>query len=110
MRKEDFLQLAAEAKKYGILYAAIMNKKDKDSVIDVVVNANDAARVNRISERFALSTEEVEKLRETILKAKKETMKNTTEKERTNPPAEKDAHTVDNRMLDEMLGLSLIHI
>lgn len=70
MRREDFSQFAAEAKKYGVLYAAIMSKKDKDGMVDVVVNANDAARVNRISERFAMSAEEVEKLRETILKAK----------------------------------------
>ena len=30
MRREDFSQFAAEAKKYGVLYAAIMSKKDKD--------------------------------------------------------------------------------
>lgn len=104
MRREDFSQFAAEAKKYGVLYAAIMSKKDKDGMVDVVVNANDAARVNRISERFAMSAEEVEKLRETILKAKEEKSQNTAYKERTDPAAEKDAHTVDDATLDEMMG------
>ena len=104
MRREDFSQFAAEAKKYGVLYAAIMSKKDKDGMVDVVVNANDAARVNRISERFAMSAEEVEKLRDTILKEKEAKSKNTTEKELTNPPAEKDAHTVDDVTLDERMG------
>lgn len=104
MRREDFSQFAAEAKKYGVLYAAIMSKKDKDGMVDVVVNANDAARVNRISERFAMSAEEVEKLRETILKAKEEKSQNTAHKERTDPTAEKDAHTVDDATLDEMMG------
>lgn len=104
MRREDFSQFAAEAKKYGVLYAAIMSKKDKDGMVDVVVNANDAARVNRISERFAMSAEEVEKLRETILKAKEEKSQNTAHKERTDPAAEKDAYTVDDVTLDEMMG------
>lgn len=104
MRREDFSQFAAEAKKYGVLYAAIMSKKDKDGMVDVVVNANDAARVNRISERFAMSAKEVEKLRETILKAKEEKSQNTAHKERTDPTAEKDAHTVDDVTLDEMMG------
>lgn len=89
MRREDFSQFAVEAKKYGVLYAAIMSKKDKDGMVDVVVNANDAARVNRISERFAMSAEEVEKLRETILKTKEEKSQNTAHKERTDPTAEK---------------------
>lgn len=66
--------------------------------------ANDAARVNRISERFAMSAEEVEKLRETILKAKEEKSQNTAYKERTDSTAEKDAHTVDDATLDEMMG------
>lgn len=104
VRREDFSQFAAEAKKYGVLYAAIMSKKDKDGMVDVVVNANDAARVNRISERFAMSAEEVEKLRETILKAKEGKSPNTAHKERTDPTAEKDAHTADDATLDKMRG------
>ena len=44
MRREDFSQFAVEAKKYGVLYAAIMSKNDKNGMVDVVVNANDAAR------------------------------------------------------------------
>ena len=59
---KDMKTFSKEAKEYGILYAAIMNRKSTDGIVDVVVSANDAARVNRIAERFALSTIEIQKV------------------------------------------------
>lgn len=58
---KDMKTFSKEAKEYGILYAAVMNRKSTDGIVDVVVSANDAARVNRIAERFALSTIEIQK-------------------------------------------------
>lgn len=58
---KDMKTFSKEAKDYGILYAAVMNRKSTDGIVDVVVSANDAARVNRIAERFALSTIEIQK-------------------------------------------------
>ena len=101
IRSEDFKQFAQEAKANGILYAAAFNKKNTDGLINVVVHANDAARVNRIAETFALSSEEVDKLRAEILKARKEN--GSAEKERTTPPAEK-RHTVDDKTINKMLA------
>ena len=104
IKAKDLKLFAEEAKKYGVLYAAVINKKQPDGIVDVVVNANDAARVNRITERFALSTVDVEKIRADILKAREDKAKQEAVKERTTPPAEKEAHTVDEHTLDEMLG------
>lgn len=56
IKAKDMKLFAEEAKKYGVLYAAVVNKKQPDGLVDVVVNAADAAKVNRIAERFALST------------------------------------------------------
>ena len=95
---------AEEAKKYGVLYAAVINKKQPDGIVDVVVNVNDAARVNRITERFALSTVDVEKIRADIMKAREEKAKQDAVKERTTPPAGKEAHTVDENTLDAMMA------
>ena len=95
---------AEEAKKYGVLYAAVINKKQPDGIVDVVVNANDAARVNRITERFALSTVDVEKIRADIMKAREEKAKQDAVHERTTPPAEKGVHTVDENTLDAMMA------
>ena len=104
IKSKDLKLFAEEAKKYGILYAAVINKKQPDGIVDVVVNANDAAKVNRITERFALSTVDVEKIRGDILKAREEKAKQDAVKERTTPPAEKEAHTVDENTLDAMMA------
>lgn len=104
IKAKDLKIFAEEAKKYGILYAAVINKKQPDGIIDVVVNANDAAKVNRITERFALSTVDVEKIRADIIKAREGKAKADTEKERTTPPAEKEAHTVDEQTLNTMMA------
>lgn len=101
IKSEDMKTFAHEARKYGILFAAVVNKKQPDGLIDVVVNANDAAKVQRISERFALSTVDVEKIRRDIEQKWHETQE-VPEQERVNP--EGQGHTVDDNMLDEMLG------
>ena len=101
----ELKRFAEEARKYGVLYAAVVNRKQPDGLCDIVVNANDAAKVNRIAERFALSTVDVEKIREDIKKAREaRTKQPDTNKERTTPPSEKAAHTMDEHMLDELLN------
>jgi len=105
IKTSELKRFAEEARKYGVLYAAVVNRKQPDGLCDIVVNANDAAKVNRIAERFALSTVDVEKIREDIKKAREAKAKQPdTEKERTVPSSEKPAHTVDERTLDEMLN------
>lgn len=105
IKNKDMRLFAEEANKYGVLYAAVVNKKQPDGLVDVIVNANDAARVNRIAERFALSTVDVEKIRVEIQKAREDRARQEAQKERTPPPAEKEGRSsVDDAALDEMLG------
>ena len=68
IKAADLKTFAAEAKKYGVLYAAIYDRKNPDGLCDVIVNATDAAKVNRIAERFALATVDVEQIRKDIKK------------------------------------------
>lgn len=68
IRQSELKTFTQEAKKYGILYAAILDKRNKDGLCDIVVNAEDAGRVNRIADRFALSTVDVEKTARTLSK------------------------------------------
>ena len=107
IKKSELKRFAEEARKYGVLYAAVFNRKNSDGLCDIVVNAGDAAKVNRIAERFELSTVDVEKIREDIRKtreaAKTKEKASAETKDRTTPPAEKEAHTVDEKTLDEML-------
>lgn len=101
IKNSDLKQFSEEAKKYGVMYAAIINRKDPNGICDVIVNANDAARVNRIAERFELSSVDIEKIREDIAKSRQA---KDTERERSNPPAEKQAHTVDEDALNQMMA------
>ena len=90
IKTSELKRFAEEARKYGVLYAAVVNRKQPDGLCDIVVNANDAAKVNRIAERFALSTVDVEKIREDIRKARDmKARQPDAEKERTTPSSEK---------------------
>ena len=56
IREQDFKKFTEEAKRYGILYTALLKKnaKAKDGVVDVLVRAEDASKINRIVDRFNL--------------------------------------------------------
>ncbi len=60
IKQEDFKKFASEAKRYGILYCALVNakNKDKDGIIDIMVKTEDAARINRIVDRFIVNYDE----------------------------------------------------
>ena len=54
VRNDDLPKFQQEAKRYGILYCALVDKKnkDKDGVVDIVIRQEDSGRVNRIVDRF----------------------------------------------------------
>ena len=58
VRNDDLPKFQQEAKRYGILYCALVDKKnkDKDGVVDIVIRQEDSGRVNRIVDRFKLSS------------------------------------------------------
>lgn len=74
IKKEDLKMFSKEAKRYGVLYCALINKlkSSPDGMVDIMVRGEDAPKINRIVERFNLSTivntaeikEEIEKNRE----------------------------------------------
>lgn len=54
IKAEDLKKFSQEAKKYGVLYCALADKKNSkiDGLVDVLVREEDASKVNRIAERF----------------------------------------------------------
>ena len=59
IKKEDYKEFKKHAKRYGVLYSAMCKRselKNKDGVIDLLVKGEDAVRVNRMVERFNLTT------------------------------------------------------
>lgn len=93
VKKEDLAKFQQEAKRYGILYCALLDKKDKskDGIVDIVVRKEDSARINRIVERFKFAEfnkaeiiSSIEKNRESANKVKEQNSKLRIKKEENN--------------------------
>ena len=60
LKNDDLRKFAQEAKKYGVLYYAMVDRKNKDpeAEVDILAPIEDAAKISRIVERFKLSVVE----------------------------------------------------
>lgn len=56
VRDGDLRLFCREAKKYGVLYCVLKDRDAADGITDIMVRAEDAPKINRIFERFGLST------------------------------------------------------
>ena len=71
--KDSELELfCKEAKKYGVLYCVLKDKDAGDGLTDIMVRAEDAAKINRIFERFKLATVDVGEVRNEIERQRQE--------------------------------------
>ncbi len=70
VKQEDFKKFTEEAKRYGVLFTALINKKIKDGVTDILVKAEDASKINRIVQRFNLARFDEATIRGEIQKTK----------------------------------------
>ena len=55
VKQEDLKFFSEKARKYGILYCALVDK-NPDGIVDILVKEEDASRINRIVERFKITT------------------------------------------------------
>ena len=70
VRNEDLQKFTQEAKRYGVLYCALRDKKDTDGMCDIMVRAEDASKINRIVERFKLATVDTASIKSEIQKSR----------------------------------------
>ena len=70
VKTEDLQRFCKEAKKYGVLYCALRQKKAKDGVVDIMARAEDASKINRIFERLQITAVDVASIRSEVVKAK----------------------------------------
>ena len=70
IKADDLKKFCKEAKKYGVLYCALRQKKAKDGVVDVMARAEDASKINRIFERLQITAVDVASVRSEVVKAK----------------------------------------
>ncbi|MGF6990536.1 hypothetical protein M2150_001801 [Lachnospiraceae bacterium PM6-15] len=103
IKSSDLKQFAQESKRYGFVYCALKGKgKDLDGMVDVMVRAEDASKVNRVAERFKMATVDVATIKSEIEKSKETKSEAETEKpvsEKTTPEKNND-----DQLLDELLG------
>lgn len=72
LKEEHLKKFNEEAKRYGVLYTALVDRKHKndDGMVDLMVRAEDAPKVNRIVERFQLSIVDIASIKSEIEKDK----------------------------------------
>ena len=56
--QKDLAKFSQEAKRYGVLYCVLKDRKNTDpnAAVDVIARAEDASKIQRITERFRLAT------------------------------------------------------
>lgn len=78
LKEKNLEDFAKKAKRYGVLYSALIDKKgtNLDGMVDIMVKAEDAPKINRIVERFDLISFD-----DVSIKAELEKTKSLTKKE-----------------------------
>ena len=100
IRAEDLKKFSQEAKKYGVLYCALADKKNSkiDGMVDVMVRDEDASKMNRIAQRF--NFRDVASIERDLEKEKQE--KNNQELEK-NPEQQKSE---DEQFIEDIMPVS----
>ena len=104
IKKNEMKIFAKQAKGYGVLYCALINKKNKnfDDMVDIMVRAEDAPKINRIIERFNLTTVDKAKIvQDEINKELQEKGKDVSENAPDKGIEEKN---VDDQMIDDIFS------
>ena len=97
--EEHLKQFATEAKRYGVVYCALRGKeRSADGMVDIMVRAEDASKINRIVERFKLATVDTVSIKRDIEQAQ------AGKAAPSAPEQEKPDKAADDRLLDDLLG------
>ena len=71
VKEEDLRKFTEEAKRYGVLFCALKSRgKSVDGMVDIMVRAEDASKINRIVDRFNLATVDTASIKSEIQKSK----------------------------------------
>lgn len=105
IKKEDLKTFYHEAKSYGILYCALINRKNKniDGMVDIMVRAKDAPQVNRIVERYNLCTYDKASI-QTEIEKEKTTNKDEKDLSDNVPDIGEERVEVNENMIDDIFS------
>ena len=100
VKNDDLKTFTQEAKKYGVLYCVLADRKNNDpnAEVDVIARAEDASKISRIVERFNLASVDTASIVTEAEKSKDEKNGHPEPEITTPEKAEKD------KLLDELMG------
>ena len=75
LNNQDLKKFQEEAKRYGVLYSALIDRVNPNGPKDIFIRAEDAPKVNRIIEKFNLGAVETGNIKSEISKDKKAKVK-----------------------------------
>ncbi len=95
INRKDLKKFATEAKRYGVLYSALIDRFDKsqDGLVDIMVRQEDASKINRIVKRFNLTTSNDTQIKTEVQKSL----------EKKRKPKQKEGQTPENEIKMEVL-------
>lgn len=100
VKNQDMARFVADAKRYGVVYCVLREAKDNpQGISEIMVRAEDAAKINRIVENIKIATVSDPETIRGNLSGK--------EKEGSGQPVPEQTHpqqSEDDRLLDEMLS------
>lgn len=106
VRQSELKTFSREAKRYGVLYCALKGKrKSPDGMVDIMVRAEDAAKINRIVERFELAVVDKASVNEVVKDSGEKTEQTAEGQEKTDVPelTREESERAEN-LLDELMG------
>ena len=107
VKQSDLKIFAKEAKRYGILYCALKGiKKNPDGMVDIMVRAEDASKINRIVERFELATVDKASIKNEILKNREKSSESKGKTEQRVGLTQEENQQAET-LLDELLGIGI---
>ena len=77
LNNQDLKKFQEEAKRYGILYSALVDKMNPKGPKDIFIRAEDAPKINRIIEKFNLASVDTAEIKSKISKDKDPKVKDT---------------------------------
>ena len=104
VKDSDLKLFCREAKKYGVLYCVLKDRDATDGITDIMVRAEDASKINRIFERFNLSTVDMAEIRGEIERSRETRQENAPETPAADEPV---ADQEIEELLDAMLSPAL---
>lgn len=75
IRHKDLKTFCEEAKRYGVLYSVLKEKNNTDGICDIMVRAEDAAKISRIVDKYELATIDTNAIRNSILNERENLLK-----------------------------------